>query len=60
MTLQKFTTLTSRIPDNILRCAIAAALARGAPRTADEFARFHDDVIDELRFAAYPPGERVA
>ena len=52
MTLQKFTTLTSRIPDIMLRRAIAAALANGVPRTAEEFARFHDDVLDELRLAA--------
>ena len=59
MTLQKFTTLTSRIPDTMLRRAIAAALANGVPRTAKEFARFHDDVLDELRLAAYQATERA-
>ena len=53
MTLQKFTTLTSRIPDTMLRRAVVAALSHGVPRTAEEFARFHDEVLDELRFAAY-------
>ena len=53
MTLQKFTTLTSRIPDTMLRWAVAAALANGVPRPAEEFARFHDEVLDELRLAAY-------
>ena len=60
MTLQKFTTLTSRIPDTMLRRAVAAALANGVPRTAEEFARFHDDVLDELRLAAYQSTERAA
>ena len=60
MTVQRFTTLTSRIPDTMLRGAIAAALANGVPRTAAEFARFHDDVLDELRRAAYQATERAA
>ena len=60
MTLQKFTTLTVRIPDTMLRRAIAVALANGVPRTAEEFSRFHEDVIDELRFAAYRPSKRAA
>lgn len=60
MTLQKFTTLTSRIPDTMLRRAIAAALTNGAPRTAQEFARFHDDVLDEIRLAMYQGTERAA
>ena len=55
MTLQKFTTLTARIPDTMLRRAVAAALANGVPRTAEEFSRFHEDVIDELRLAAHRP-----
>ena len=53
MTLQKFTNLTSRIPDTMLRRAVAAALSHGVPRTAEEFARFHDEVLDELRLAAH-------
>ena len=60
MTLQMFTTLTARIPDTMLRRAVAAALANGVPRTAKEFSRFHDDVLDELRLAAYRPRERAA
>lgn len=60
MTLQKFTTLTLRIPDTMLRRAIAAALANGVPRTAEEFSRFHEDVIDELRLAVYRPCKRAA
>ena len=60
MTLQMFTTLTARIPDTMLRRAVAAALANGVPRTAEEFSRFHDDVLDELRLAAYRPRERAA
>ncbi len=58
MTLDSFTTLTARIPDNMLRGAIAAALASGVPRTPEEFSRFHDDVVDELRLAVYHPGGR--
>ena len=53
MTLQKFTTLAARVSDAMLRPAIVAALAKGAPRTAKEFSGFHDDVIDELRGAAH-------
>ena len=53
MTLQKFTTLAARVPDAMLRPAIAAALAKGAPRTAKEFLCFHDDIIDGLRGAAH-------
>ncbi len=60
MTIRNFTTLTERIPDTMLRRAIAAALANGVPRTAEEFSRFHDGVVDELRFAAYRPRERAA
>lgn len=60
MTLQKFTTLTSRIPDTMLRRAIAAAMANGVPQTAAEFARFHEDVLDELRLAAYDAAQRAA
>ena len=60
MTLRHFTISTARIPDTMLRRAIAAALANGAPRTAEEFSRFHDDVIDELRLAHYHPRERAA
>lgn len=60
MTIRSFTTLTERIPDTMLRRAIAAALANGMPRTAEEFSRFHDDVVDELRLAACRPGERAA
>ncbi len=60
MTLEAFTSLTARIPDNIFRRAIAAALANGTPRTPAEFSRFHDDVVDELRLAVDRPGERAA
>ena len=60
MTLRNFTTLTARIPDTMLRRAIIAALANGVPRTAEEFARFHEDVVDELRLAAYRPRDRAA
>ncbi|MCE2540020.1 MAG: hypothetical protein J4G16_06420 [Acidobacteria bacterium] len=60
MTIRIFTTLTERIPDTMLRRAIAAALANGVPRTAEEFSRFHDGVVDELRLAAYRPRERAA
>ena len=60
MTLHKFTTLTSRIPDTMLRRAVAAALANGAPRRAEEFARFHDDILDELRLASYQATDRAA
>ena len=58
MTVEKFTTCTARIPDTMLRRAIAAALANRAPRTPEEFSRFHDDVVDELRLAVYPPSGR--
>ncbi len=60
MTLVDFTTLTARIPDTMLRRAIAAALAHGVPRTPEDFARFHEDVLDELRLAAYQAAERPA
>ena len=60
MTIRIFTTLTERIPDTMLRRAIAAALANGVLRTAEEFSRFHDGVVDELRLAAYRPRERAA
>ena len=60
MTLQTFTTLTAAIPDTMLRRAIAAALANGVPRTAAEYSRFHADVLDELRLAAYHPSARAA
>ena len=60
MTLHQFNALTARIPDTMLRCAIVAALANGVPRTAQEFSLFHEDVIDELRFTACRPSERVA
>ena len=60
MTLQKFTALTTRIPDYTLRRAVAAALANGVPHTPEEFARFHADVIDELRFAVCDPRDRAA
>ena len=59
MTIRNFTTLTERIPDTMLRRAIAAALANGVPRTAAEYSRFHEDVVDELRLAAYRPRERA-
>ncbi len=60
MTLQKFTTLTSRIPGTMLRRAIVAAFANGVPRTAEDFARFDDDVLDELRLASYHATRRAA
>ena len=60
MTAEKFTTCTAGIPDTMLRRAIAAALANGVPRTPEEFSRFHDAVVDELRFAVYHPSGRAA
>lgn len=58
MTLRQFKTLTGTIPAGMLRPAIAAALVNGVPRTPEEFARFHDHVIDELRLASYGRLER--
>ena len=60
MTLQKFTALTAKMPDYTLRRAIAAALANGVPHTPEEFARFHADVIDELRYTVCDPRDRAA
>lgn len=58
MTLRQYKTLTGTIPAGMLRPAIAAALVNGVPRTPEEFARFHDHVIDELRLASYGRRER--
>ena len=60
MTLGQFKTLADTIPESRLRPAIAAALVDGVPRTPEEFARFHDHVIEELRLARYSPRERAA
>jgi hypothetical protein len=60
MTLQRFETLTATIPDNMLRRAIAAALANGVPKTGADYSRFHAAVLDELRLAAYDPTGRSA
>ena len=60
MTVQKFMALTAKIPEHTLRRAIAAALANGVPHSPEEFARFHADVIDELRFAVCDPRDRAA
>lgn len=51
MTLQRFQTLTSKIPTQIVRRAIAVALAAEAPRTPGSYVRFYYRVLRELGLA---------
>ena len=48
MTLQCFRTLTSAVPTQMLRRAMALALAVEAPRTPGSHVRFYCRVIREL------------
>ncbi len=51
MTLRRFQTLTSQVPTQIVRRAMAVALAAEAPRTAGSYVRFYCRVLRELGLA---------
>ena len=51
MTLRRFQTLTSQVPTQIVRRAMAVALAAEAPQTPGSYVRFYCRVLRELGLA---------